>query len=172
MGLKSEVNKGSKFTFYLKSFPEKIPKSVEVRSCSPMRVQGTCSCIDILVVDDDEIVRFSLEQILTKMDKYTIDQAKNGNKAIQKVQQRMQSDCCRSFIAIFMDVNMPECDGHSATRTIRSLGYKKPIIGYTAYSHSRDVEACKEAGMDEVLNKPSNPDKILKLIKDFVNQYS
>ena len=33
----------------------------------------SCQCIEILVVDDDEIVRFSLEQILTKMDNYSID---------------------------------------------------------------------------------------------------
>ena len=40
---------------------------------SPIHQAYQCSCIDILVVDDDEIVRFSLEMILTKMANYTIE---------------------------------------------------------------------------------------------------
>ena len=66
-----------------------------------------------------------------------------------------------------MDVNMPEMDGHLATKIIRDMGYNKPIIGYTAYNHTSDVQACIDAGMDIVFNKPALPSVILSAVNEF-----
>ena len=107
------------------------------------------------MVDDDELVRLALENILTKMANFSIEQAKNGKEAIEKVKQRKMDGCCKWFSLIFMDVNMPECDGIEATKEIRKLGYRKGLVGYTAYNHIQDVKECKESRMDQVLNIPS-----------------
>ena len=58
-------------------------------------------------MDDDEIVRFALEEILTKMANYSITQVKNGLEAVEAVAERMSLQCCQWFKCIIMDVNMP-----------------------------------------------------------------
>ena len=55
------------------------------------------------------------------------------------------------FDVIFMDVQMPECDGLEATAAIRSLengGLRTPIIALTAHAMDVDRVRCFEAGMD------------------------
>ena len=64
---------------------------------------------------------------------------------------------------------MPEIDGLAATKTIREIKYKRPIIGYTAYSHSNDVQTCLDVGMNIVLNKPTVPDQILSTVDKLIN---
>ena len=63
---------------------------------------------------------------------------------------------------------MPMMDGHEATQKIRQMGYRKGIIGYTAYSHGNDVQTCIDVGMNVVLNKPALPTKILETIEQLV----
>ncbi|MFN3940584.1 MAG: response regulator, partial [Chitinophagales bacterium] len=74
---------------------------------------------------------------------------------------------------ILMDVQMPEMDGHSATRKIRSE-FKEPkasipILAFTAYATTGEAEKCLEAGMDDYISKPVDTDilinKLVKLLK-------
>jgi CheY-like chemotaxis protein/HPt (histidine-containing phosphotransfer) domain-containing protein len=62
-----------------------------------------------------------------------------------------------SYDVILMDVRMPEMDGLQATRTIRARGGRLqtvPIIAFTANAFAEDVEACHEAGMNDLVVKP------------------
>lgn len=63
--------------------------------------------------------------------------------------------------AVLMDIRMPVMDGHEATRAIRALNRedakKVPIIAMTANAFDEDVQASREAGMNEHLTKPIDP---------------
>jgi CheY-like chemotaxis protein len=72
------------------------------------------------------------------------------------------------FDLIFMDVQMPEMDGLTATRQIRqaeeACGLHIPIVAMTARAMAGDRERCLEAGMDDYITKPLNRvslDKVL-----------
>jgi CheY-like chemotaxis protein len=70
---------------------------------------------------------------------------------------------------IFMDVQMPVCDGLEATRMIRkseSLEGRSPILIYalTANAMAEEREECLNAGMDGVVAKPFSPDDIRRVL--------
>ena len=64
------------------------------------------------------------------------------------------------YDVVLMDVQMPELDGISATKQIRSSGNKLPIIAMTAHAMSGDRERCLEAGMTGYIAKPFKPHEL------------
>ncbi len=75
----------------------------------------------------------------------------DGREAIEAVRGER-------FALVFMDCQMPNVDGLTATRTIRELeaasGGRTPIVAMTANAFAEDREACIAAGMDDYLAKP------------------
>ena len=67
----------------------------------------------ILVVDDDDTLRLSLKLGLESR-KYQVDEARNGDEAVQFVQKR-------SYEAVILDVNMPRLNGLAALKKIKAL---------------------------------------------------
>ena len=89
---------------------------------------------------------------------FSHDVAENGMVAIRKFKER-------DYHAILMDVQMHGLDGYQTTQEIRKFEHdtRKPrirIIGMTAHALPGDREKCIEAGMDDYLSKPFNPDDL------------
>jgi signal transduction histidine kinase/CheY-like chemotaxis protein len=90
---------------------------------------------------------------------FVVDVATHGQAAFDKVKGG-------SYVLVFMDVQMQGLNGLEATRRIRSheseRGLKAiPIIGMTAHALIGYREQCLEAGMNEYISKPFNPDELL-----------
>ena len=90
--------------------------------------------------------------------------ANNGREALQAL-ERLDWE----VDAIFMDIQMPEMDGITATREIRRLelmsGRRLPIFALTAHTMKSDEERCLAAGMDLYLTKPLQEDKLLAALR-------
>jgi hypothetical protein len=72
-----------------------------------------------------------------------------------------------NYDLILMDVRMPEMDGLQATRVIRARGKQRsqlPIIAFTANAFSEDIEACREAGMNDFVVKPARKKAMVEAI--------
>ena len=110
----------------------------------------------ILIVDDTEVNRLVLQEMLTE-DGALVTLAASGREAIEAIR------CDRGIQIVLMDVQMPVMDGYAASRSIRQdLGMATlPIIAMTANAMAADRTACLEAGMDEHIGKPFELDHLV-----------
>ena len=111
------------------------------------------SGIKILIAEDNEINMEIAAEYLTMMGAEVI-QAWNGREAVD-IFRTLEPG---SVDVILMDMQMPEMDGCTASRTIRALDRKDaaqvPIIAVTANAFSEDIARTKEAGMNAHIAKP------------------
>ena len=118
---------------------------------------------NILLVEDVEINR---EIVLTLLEptNLKIDCAENGVEAV-----RMFTATPLKYDMIFMDIQMPEMDGFTATRRIRESGLIRareiPIVAMTANAFQEDIDKCMEAGMNEHIGKPVNIDHVIAALE-------
>ncbi len=113
----------------------------------------------VLLVEDNPVNRKLAERILEKLGCDTTT-AENGIRALEMLERK-------DFDIVFMDVQMPEMDGFTATRHIREDGRwpNVPIIAMTAHALKGDRERCLEAGMDDYLSKPLSRETIQEVIQ-------
>ena len=140
--LVSEPGRGSAFTLRL---PLDLPEPCTVAAAEP--APGDRKAGAILLVEDNEVNQIVARRMLESLGHQRVTVAGNGNEALA---------ACRSgrFDLILMDCHMPEKDGLQATREIRAMGLRTPIIAFTASTTSGDRERCLEAGMNDFLGKP------------------
>ncbi len=116
----------------------------------------------VLVVEDNVVNQKVARRMLEKLG-CKVDVAANGLEAVD-LTARFQYDL------VFMDCHMPEMDGYSATRAIRSreAEFKQvplPIIALTANAFGKDRELCREAGMDDFISKPVRIEELSQALK-------
>jgi CheY-like chemotaxis protein len=116
----------------------------------------------ILIVDDFDDTRLLLRTWLEKKG-YRVLEAENGNQAVTEAERRRPD-------LIIMDVEMPELDGLSATRKIRSLHNSKalPIVAVSAYGADQFRADALSAGCNEYVSTPFEPDELEKLIRSLL----
>ncbi|MBQ2058963.1 MAG: response regulator, partial [Firmicutes bacterium] len=113
----------------------------------------------LLIAEDiDQNAEILLD--LLDLEEIEADRAVNGKEAVEM----FESSEAGYYDAVLMDVRMPVMDGLTATRTIRALGRPDaaavPIIAMTANVYDEDVERSMQAGMNEHLSKPIEPEKL------------
>ena len=110
--------------------------------------------IRILIVDDGPMNRKLLRIHLENWGPFVIDDAVNGQHAVEKVRAAETP-----YDAILMDINMPVLDGYGATQTIRFLENSKglpatPIYGITANVIASEDSHWHTCGMTAMFTKP------------------
>jgi CheY-like chemotaxis protein len=114
----------------------------------------------LLVVDDEEGMRDTLLDILEAYD-FDVDQACNGQEAVDKVKRR-------PYNLVLMDVKMPVMDGLMALHLIRTIRPKLPVILMTAYADTFSLDRAKVDGATAIFAKPLKLDDLLRLIQSLL----
>ena len=162
LSLQSEEGKGSTFKLSI-AMPIVDEAQEELTSLpaedAPLRGH-------ILLVEDYEANRMFVSIILSNAG-ITYETANNGVEAIEKFKNGR-------FDLILMDENMPELGGVGATKVILQIEKEReqlhtPIISLTANALKGDRERFLEAGMDDYISKPVEPNKLLNVIRPFLN---
>jgi len=115
----------------------------------------------IMLVEDDEINRAMLRQLLQKSG-YRVVEAGNGPDALEVASREHP-------LLILMDLDLPGLDGIGATRRIREQAELReiPIVMTTAFDTPAIREAAYDAGCNEFLVKPLDSTKLKELIGSF-----
>ncbi len=94
--------------------------------------------------------------------------AENGQGAVSAVLAALPAGPERPFDVILMDMQMPVLDGYAATRQLRSMGYRGPIVALTAHAMTQDRQKCLEAGCNDYLPKPIDRRKLLETVEQYM----
>ncbi|MGD0543818.1 MAG: response regulator [Candidatus Acidiferrales bacterium] len=118
----------------------------------------------VLLVEDNE---FNQEVALglLKDANMSIDVAQNGEAAVRMVG-------AKQYDVVLMDMQMPVMDGIQATKLIRAnpLFRALPIIAMTANVMASDREKCDEAGMNDHVDKPIDPDELFRVLLRWIKR--
>lgn len=160
----SQLNVGSVFYFELITTME-AGEQQEIDEKLPENAVISDRHVRILVAEDVDINMMMMRALLnTILPGCEIIEAENGVRALKLFTEAVPD-------IVLMDVQMPEMDGIEATREIRKIEYgrKTPVIALTAGVLREEQEKCIEAGMNEIMTKPLNPDKFRNLMWKYLS---
>ena len=158
--VESEIEVGSTFYLTLPIHSEN-EKGVSIPdSPASKKVKNNAT---ILVAEDDDANFYYINAVLTRETGAKVLHAGNGKEAVELY--RTHPD----IVLILMDIKMPIMDGFEATRLIKSINTKIPVIAITAYAMLGDENRIIEAGCDGYLSKPINRRMLIEKIGEFIN---
>ena len=113
--------------------------------------------IKILIVEDEQMLAEILSDTLSDRN-FDVHLAYDGLQALEAIRKE-------AFDVIVSDIMMPNLDGYSLARKLRSEGYNTPILFLTARSATEDVVKGFEMGGNDFLKKPFAIDELIVRIK-------
>ena len=158
VGVESVPGQGS--TFWFTARLSKLdtrhlqPAAGVEREGAAARLQREFAGVRVLLVEDEPInqeVSFCMLEDVG----FVVDLAEDGLVALAQAKSQR-------YALILMDMQMPKMNGIDASKAIRadSLNMRTPIIAMTANAFDEDRKICLEAGMDDHIGKPVNPERL------------
>lgn len=162
--VESTLGKGSLFTFTLPFNGSISGVTVTTRSNNmrTLRVENPVNqeAMKTVLVAEDEESNYELVRIVLQK-RYNLIRAHNGIEAVTMNEEEHPD-------LILMDVRMPEMDGLDATRIIKEVNNKVPIIMLSAFAFPENIREAKAAGCDEFMAKPFNVEDLIEKISHYI----
>jgi two-component system, sensor histidine kinase and response regulator len=111
----------------------------------------------IFVIDDDEIIRLSCEQILQKSG-YKVETFGNGYKGIERLKEVRPQ-------LLVVDIKMPELDGFEVIKIVRKIDSDIVIVVITGYATIETAVDAMKMGAYDFLPKPFTPNELRMIIE-------
>lgn len=117
----------------------------------------------VLVVDDNRISQQVIRAMLSKGG-WPVDCVSSGEDALSRL-------AAQSYALVLMDIQMPGLDGYETTRRLRQLTEHQhiPILALTADVSDDVRQQCREAGMNDFLQKPVHIRQLLSAVSEWVH---
>jgi PAS domain S-box-containing protein len=156
LSVESEPMKGSSFSFtipYIRcATPSPINESLNVA------VKNNRWDNHTILVAEDEMFNYSYIEKILNQTNVQILHAWDGKEAVEFVRRHPE------ISLVLMDIKMPEMDGYTATRLIKKMRPKLPVIAQTAYTMSENRDNASQAGFDQYISKPVSHNFFMKIL--------
>ncbi|WP_281645069.1 response regulator [Parendozoicomonas sp. Alg238-R29] len=163
MVVKGEVSSQDRLKDEVSLFLNSVSKPVvkhKKPAAKPVTGDEQLKGCKLLLVDDDLRNTFALSKALQRFE-MDITIADNGELALEQLENNPDVE------VVLMDIMMPVMDGYEATKKIREQERFKnlPVIALTAKAMADDKDKCIQAGASDYLTKPVDIDKLVSMIK-------
>ena len=165
-GVDSSVGQGSQFWFTVRlRRRDDVPTGLPLPGNAPENIlkQDFANC-RVLVVEDEPINREIVSELIREAG-LLVEIAENGQEALEKT-------AAGRFDLILMDMQMPVLDGIGAARRLRASGFRAPILALTASAFSEDRNRCLEAGMNDFIVKPIQPESFYASLYEWLVRHA
>jgi PAS domain S-box-containing protein len=156
------AGKGSTFTIRL---PAELIHATPVPRALPNFAHTTTGPYGkVLVVDDNRDAANSLAMVLGSCG-HTTFTAYSGEQALHIGQQERPD-------AVVLDIGMPDMNGYETAQRIRQTDWGKTalLLAVTGWGQKEDVERAVDAGFTHHMTKPADPERVERLVRDFLAQ--
>jgi CheY-like chemotaxis protein len=165
VGIESTLGSGSTFWFTVRlAMTPPVPAQEPPAQTPEAQLKSRHAGAHVLLAEDEpinqEVTCMLLEQVGLK-----VDLAMNGSEAVALAR-------LSRYALILMDMQMPEMNGVDATRAIRRapLNAATPILALTANAFEQDRQICLDAGMNDHIPKPIEPDLLFVRLLKWLDQ--
>jgi len=114
----------------------------------------------VLLVEDNPVNRELIQQQLEELGCH-VDTAENGQAALSLWRPG-------AWDVVLTDINMPVMDGYQLAQAIRSRGETLPVLAVTATALSSERERCRAVGIDNLLLKPLDLDRLSEALERYL----
>jgi two-component system sensor histidine kinase/response regulator len=165
-GGNSKPGHGSTFWFTARlarsGLDARIPPSLDQTTDAENILRRDFSNSAILLVEDEPINQDIAKEFLLELG-MRVSVASNGIQALEHFRNGQHA-------LVLMDMQMPEMDGLEAAWRIRRLanGKSVPIIALTANVYEEDRQRCLDAGMNDILHKPYDPEDMARMLLKYL----
>ena len=156
----SQEGVGSQFVIRIPFKIDEEHKTEAVKEATSASIEG----LSVLLVEDNEL-NMEIAKFIIENEGANVTCATNGKEAVNIYKKSPEF-----FDIILMDIMMPEMDGYEATKVIRSLDSKIPIVAMTANAFTEDKIKAKKAGMNAHLSKPLDKDTLVQVVAKLCNK--
>jgi len=120
-----------------------------------------------ILLTEDNLINQQIAVELLESVGARVEVANHGGEAVQKLQAVAFPP---PYDVVLMDLQMPEMDGYQATAKIRSdrRFAKLPIVAMTAHATMEERQRCLDAGMNDHVSKPIDPDALYATVERWV----
>lgn len=108
----------------------------------------------VLIIDDEELICWSLKKVLERDDTYAVSCAYNGSDALQNIHDNQ-------FDVVITDLRLPDVKDYDIIKKIKDIAVATPVIVISAYLSDPDLDDMVREGAFRCINKPFEIEDVL-----------